>query len=220
MLKAIIFDFDGLILDTETPELQVWQKIYRDHGFELSTQLWEQIIGGNGISVFDPITHLEELSPFHIDRFQISDMARNLSNKLILSQPILPGAKELIQTGRQHAYKLAIASSSPHEWVDGHLQRLGLFDKFESILCGDDVKQTKPYPDLFLAALKELNVLANEAIVFEDSPNGIRAANAAGIFSVAVPNQVTKLFDLSHARLLYQSLEQVNLDLIRSRYFQ
>ncbi|HKZ44583.1 MAG TPA: HAD-IA family hydrolase [Anaerolineales bacterium] len=219
MLKALIFDFDGLILDTETPELQVWQKIYRDHGVELSTSLWGQIVGGNGISVFDPIEHLEKLTSSSIDSFLVKDLALNLSNELINSQPVLPGARELFQIARQRSLNLAIASSSPHEWVDGHLKRLGLFDQFDSIMCGDDVLKTKPFPDLFIGTLEKLAVQSSEAIVFEDSPNGIQAANAAGIFSVAVPNPVTRMFDLSHARLIFDSLEQVSLDDLNSRYF-
>jgi HAD superfamily hydrolase (TIGR01509 family) len=220
MLKALIFDFDGLILDTETPELQIWQKIYRDHGVELSTSLWGKIVGGNGISVFDPVDHLEQLTASSMDRIRVQEMARNLSNDLILAQPILPGALDLIKFARQRSYGLAIASSSPHEWVDGHLKRLGLYDHFDSILCGDDVLNTKPFPDLFTGSLEKLSVLAGEAIVFEDSPNGIQAANTAGIFSIAVPNPVTKMFDLSHASLVLESLEQVSLDDLNTRYFQ
>jgi HAD superfamily hydrolase (TIGR01509 family) len=212
LLKALIFDFDGLILDTETPDLQAWQEIYARHGQELSLQTWGQIVGGAGNSDFEPTGNLENILGYAIDKKSIIQLARQLSDDAILLQPILPGAKELLEAARNKPYRLAIASSSPHAWVDNHLKRLGLFDYFEAILCGDDVIRTKPDPALYLAALRALKVQANEAIVFEDSPNGIQAANSAGIFSVAVPNPLTAQLGVDHARLVLGSLEEVSLD--------
>ncbi len=212
MLKALIFDFDGLILDTETPDLQAWQEIYARYGQELSLQTWGQIVGGAGNSDFEPAGNLENLLGYAIDKNSINQLSRQLSDEAILLQPILPGARDLLEAARNKPYRLAIASSSPHDWVDNHLKRLDLFDFFEAILCGDDVVRTKPDPALFLAALRALNVQASEAIVFEDSPNGIQAANTAGIFSVAVPNPLTAQLGVGHARLVLGSLEEVSLD--------
>ena len=211
MLKALIFDFDGLILDTETPDLKAWQEIYNRHGQVLSLQTWGQIVGGTGNSVFEAASHLEKLLGCPLDQPAIKQLAYQLSYDAILKQPILPGARDLLEAARNKPYRLAIASSSPHAWVDNHLKRLGLFEYFEVILCGDDVIRTKPDPGLYLAALRALNVQANEAVVFEDSPNGILAANAAGIFSVAVPNPLTAQLGVDHARLVLNSLEQVAL---------
>jgi putative hydrolase of the HAD superfamily len=211
LLKALIFDFDGLILDTETPDLQAWQEIYKHHGQVITLQTWGQIVGGTGNSVFDPASHLQSLLGYPIDLPAIKQLARQLSDAAILQQPILPGARELLETARNKPYQLAIASSSPHDWVDNHLKRLGLFDYFEAILCGDDVIRTKPDPGLYLAALRALNVQATEAVVFEDSPNGFLAANAAGIFSVAVPIPLTSQLGVGHARLVLGSLEEVSL---------
>lgn len=211
LLKALIFDFDGLILDTETPDLLAWQEVYKRHGQAISLQTWGQIVGGTGNSIFDPANHLEELMGYQLDLAAIKRLARQLSDAAILEQPILPGAKNLLESARIKPYRLAIASSSPHDWVDNHLKRLGLFDYFEVILCGDDVVRTKPDPGLYLAALRALNVHAGEAVVFEDSPNGILAANRAGIFSVAVPNPLTAQLGVDHARLVLNSLEDVSL---------
>ena len=211
MLKALIFDFDGLILDTETPDLHAWQEIYTRHGQEISLQTWGQIVGGTGNSAFEPASHLEDLLGNAIDLAAIKQLAFQLSYEAILKQPILPGARDLLEAARNKPYRLAIASSSPHDWVDNHLKRLGLFDYFEAILCGDDVIRTKPDPGLYLAALRALNVQAGEAVVFEDSPNGILAANAAGIFSVAVPNPLTAQLGVDHASLVLKSLEEVSL---------
>jgi len=211
LLKALIFDFDGLILDTETPDLHAWQEVYTQHGQVISLQTWGQIVGGTGSSVFNPASHLEDLLGHPIDIPAIKQLARQLSDAAILQQPILPGAIDLLETAKNKPYRLAIASSSPHDWVDNHLKRLGLFDYFEAILCGDDVVRTKPDPGLYLAALRALNVQAGEAVVFEDSPNGILAANRAGIFSVAVPNPLTAQLGVDHARLVLGSLEDVSL---------
>jgi len=220
MLKGLIFDFDGLILDTETPELLTWQKIYRDHGVELQTHDWVQIVGGSAMIQFEPAKNLEGMVGHPIDRETVNDLAREISMGIILSQPILPGALELITSAKKQSLKIAVASSSPHDWVDGHLYRLGLYDQFDSVLCEEDVPNTKPFPDLFNASLNALNVCADEVIVFEDSLNGILAAKSAGIFSVAVPNQVTKMLDLSQANIQLKSLEQVSLNQLKSQYFQ
>lgn len=217
MLKALIFDFDGLILDTETPEMQVWQDIFTRHGHAFSVQTWGQIVGGAGNSDFEPTSHLESLLGHPIDRKAVNQLARQLSDEAILLQPILPGAKDLLEAAKNRAYRLAIASSSPHVWVDNHLKRLGLFDYFETILCADDVTRTKPDPGLFLAALSALNVHAREAVVFEDSPNGILAANTAGIFTVAVPNLLTAQLGVDEADLVLSSLEDVSLDDLKTR---
>ncbi|MFH2040091.1 MAG: HAD family phosphatase [Chloroflexota bacterium] len=219
MLKALIFDFDGLILDTETPDLQAWQEIYTHYGQELSLQTWGQIVGGAGNSDFEPASNLENILGYPIDKKSINQMARQLSDDAILLQPVLPGARNLLKAARNKPYRLAIASSSPHDWVDNHLKRLGLFDYFEAILCGDDVVHTKPDPALYLAALQALNVQASEAIVFEDSPNGIQAANSAGIFSIAVPIPLTAQLGVDHARLVFRSLEEVSLDEL-DKFFQ
>jgi HAD superfamily hydrolase (TIGR01509 family) len=118
-----------------------------------------------------------------------------------------------LQEAKRLGLKLAIASSSPHSWVDTHAQRLGLFDYFDKVICADDVPagRTKPNPDLFLLALKQLQVGKNEAIVFEDSPNGVRAAHCAGIFVVAIPNPVTSLLSIENADLTLTSLADLSL---------
>ena len=211
MLKVLIFDFDGLILDTETPDLEAWQEVYTRHGQEISLQTWGQIVGGTGNSVFEPASHLQSLLGYPIDIEAIKLLARRLSDEAILKQPTLPGARALLEMARSKPYRLAIASSSPHDWVDNHLKRLGLFNYFEAILCGDDVIRTKPDPSLYLAALHALEINASEAVVFEDSPNGITAANAAGIFSVAVPIPLTAQLGVNHAKLVLKSLDDVSL---------
>ncbi|HET9588951.1 MAG TPA: HAD family phosphatase [Anaerolineales bacterium] len=212
-IKALIFDFDGLILDTETPEYQVWQDIYREHGFELPHHEWEKIIGGAGLSNFDAAEHLSLLSQGLLDSVFLRDRFRSESHARIHSQSILPGVMDFIHEAKRLSLKLAIASSSVHSWVDTHAKRLDIFHHFDAIICGDDVAsgRTKPYPDLYLLALDRLKVRKEEAIVFEDSPNGVKAANRAGIFVVAVPNPLTSKLSIEGANLKLDSLKDLSL---------
>ena len=212
-VKALIFDFDGLILDTETPDFQVWQAIYREHGFELPRDEWAKIVGGYGISTFDAAEHLSGLSQGRLDSVSLRDRHISESQARTLSQPVMPGVLDYIREAKRLGLKLAIASSSPHSWVDEHAQRLGVLKYFDQVICEDDVGvgRTKPNPDLFLAALKRLNVRKNEAIVLEDSPNGVKAARSAGIYAVAVLNPVTSLLSIENANLTLTSLADLPL---------
>ncbi len=199
MIDALIFDFDGLILDTETPEVLVWQSIYRDHGFELPVDEWRKTVGGYGISNFDPAEHLSLLSSGRLDPVSLRARYRKQADEIIHANPVLPGVKEMIVQAKDRGLKVAIGSSSPHSWVDTHAKRLDLFDYFDDIICQDDVApgRTKPNPDIYLKALERLKVQNEAAVVFEDSPNGVLAARRAGIFVVAVPNPLTETMGVS-----------------------
>ena len=213
MIKALIFDFDGLILDTETPEFSVWQNIYQEHGFELPHDEWGKIVGGYGLSNFDAAEHLSLLAQGRLDSVSLRARHRSESHTITLAQPILPGVLDTIHEAKRLGLKLAIASSSPHSWVDTHAKRLDIFDQFDVIICADDVGvgRTKPNPDLFLLALNQLKVQKNEAVVFEDSPNGVKAAQSAGIFVVAIPNPVTSLLPFQGVNLMLTSLSDLYL---------
>ena len=212
-IKALLFDFDGLVIDTETPEFDVWQAIYRDYGQELQAEQWGQIVGGWGASHFDAAEHLVELAGNGTNVDMLRARHKSESDALVIQQPILPGVVDYLDVARRLELRLSIASSSPHSWVDSHLARVGLADRFDAIICADDVTpgHTKPKPDLFLKALQAVNVQADEAIVFEDSPNGIKAARSAGIFSVWVPNPVTALLKTDGANLILKSLQDMTL---------
>ena len=135
--RALLFDFDGLILDTETPEYQVWKAIYREHGFELPDEEWGKIIGGYGISSFDAAEHLALLSQGRLDSVSLRDRHRSESHAITLAQAVLPGVVDYLQEAKRLGLKLAIASSSPHSWVDTHARRLGVFDYFDRVICAD-----------------------------------------------------------------------------------
>jgi HAD superfamily hydrolase (TIGR01509 family) len=213
MIQALIFDFDGLILDTETPEFVCWQNIYREHGFDFPQDRWGSIIGGSGHSDFDAAEHLSHLSQGRLDSAALRARNHLESHQIILKQGPLPGVLDYLQDAKRLGLKLAIASSSPHSWVDDHARRIGVFDYFDQVIAADDVGlgRTKPNPDLFLTALSRLRVPKEAAIVFEDSPNGVKAAIRAGVFVVAVPNSVTGMLSLHDANLVLSSLTELSL---------
>ena len=214
-VKALIFDFDGLILDTETPEVLVWQSIYREHGFNLPVHEWEKTIGGYGISTFDAAEHLSLLSSGRLDPVSMRTRYRRESDMLIHASPVMPGVINMIEQAREQGIQVAIGSSSPHSWVDAHAKRLGIFHYFKHIICQEDVPpgRTKPNPDIYLKALDMLKVRNTEAVVFEDSLNGVEAARRAKIFVVAVPNPLTAKMgvsgDLTVASLADLSLQEL-----------
>jgi HAD superfamily hydrolase (TIGR01509 family) len=211
MLRAVIFDFDGLMVDTETPALHAWQEVYRRHGQELPLDVWAQVIGTNEHR-FDAAEHLEGLHGSPLDRQALYAVRDQLKTELTEAQELLPGVRDLVDHARAAGVKLGVASSSSHQWVDSHLEVRGILDAFDCVCCRDDVAHTKPFPDLYLAALDCLAVAASEAVVFEDSPNGVAAAKAAGILVVAVPNAITGSLDLSAADMRLESLAKVSPD--------
>lgn len=211
-MKALIFDFDGLILDTETPDYHSWQKVYQAYGLELPLDLWLTFVGGTSETTFEPHDYLEKKLNSKVDREQIWVSRRKSYLKHLEDLPVMPGVKQLLDAARLRGLKLAVASSSPENWVSGHLTRLELSDYFDAIVTADDVDETKPNPALFLLAAKKLGVQPNEVIVLEDSPNGVNGAKRAQMFVVAVPNSITAGADLSAADLLLSSLEEITLD--------
>jgi HAD superfamily hydrolase (TIGR01509 family) len=211
MIRAIIFDFDGLILDTEVPEFQTWQEIYQTYGCELPLALWAMAIGTSA-DVFDPYAHLEGLLGRAVEREQIRLKRRQRYTELLTAQSILPGVQAYIADAKRLGLRLGVASSSSRDWVIGHLTQLGLSPYFDCVKCADDVQRVKPDPALYQAVLDALALPAERVIALEDSPNGIAAAKRAGLFCVAVPNPLTRQLSLTHADLQVDSLADLPLE--------
>ncbi len=212
MIKALIFDFDGTLLDTETPEFHAWQQVYREHGTELALADWLEGVGT--WYAFDPYVDLEQKAGRPIDRGAVKARVKALHEAAIEEIDLRDGARHMMQAGLQRGLKLAVASSSSRKWVTGHLAHYDLMPHFDAIKCRDDVPagRSKPFPDLYLEVLRELGIAAGEAIAFEDSLNGLRAAMSAGIYVVAVANPITKNLPLEEADRLVHSFEDVSLD--------
>ncbi len=211
MIKALIFDFDGLILETEGPVYLSWQELYQSLGFNLSYETWATIIGTADGS-FDPHKELESLVGGALDWDKIEPLRRTREQELVETQPILPGVEAYLKDAKRLGLKIGLASSSSCQWVTGHLTRLGLIDYFDCIYGSDDVQCTKPDPELYLAVLGMFNLRGDQAIVLEDSPNGVLAAKRAGTFCVAVPNEMTRQLPLEQADLRIDSLADLSLE--------
>jgi len=209
-VRGVIFDFDGLILDTESPEFTSWRDIFSEHGCVLSLEDWAVCIGT--ADVFDPCAHLEAQLGRAVDRDALRTERRRRSDALIAAQMPMPGVVERIAEARAIGLKLAVASSSSRSWVEGHLTRLDLARHFHCIRCSDHVEQVKPDPALYRLALQGLGLGPENAIAFEDSPNGILAAKRAGLFCVAVPNDATRELALDAADLRLESLREISLE--------
>ena len=211
MIRALIFDFDGLILETESPIYQSWLEVYHSFGQELSFAAWSQGIGAS-LEEFNPQLDIQARVSGSVD-WEAVEQKRNAHEMALLEdQPILPGVAAYLQDAGQLGLKLGIASSSSSQWVRRHLTRLNLVGYFDCIRAADDVKTVKPDPELYLAVLDELRINANQAVAFEDSPNGILAAKRAGIFCVAVPNMITSQLSLDEADVQLSSLAEMPLE--------
>jgi HAD superfamily hydrolase (TIGR01509 family) len=219
LIKGLIFDFDGLILETEEPIFQSWQELYQSYGCELAFDDWTKIIG-SADGPFDPVEELERQVGHALDWGAIEPERRRRELALIGNLKPLPGVAETLQAARRLGLKVALASSSPCAWVTGHLERLGLLQYFDCVMASDDVRITKPDPELFVVALAGLGLEAGQAVVFEDSPNGVLAARRAGLFTVAVPTRMTEMLPLEQADLRLSSLAELPLEELLRRVEQ
>jgi len=211
MLKALIFDFDGLILDTETVAYQSWQEIYQEYHCTLSLEKWLLRVGGS-LELFDAHLHLESLIGRSISRQELDVKRIKRQLELLSTSTALPGVEQWISDAQRLGLKVGLASSSERNWVVGHLTRLDLYPYFDCIKCCEDVTHTKPHPELYLSVLDTLGIMPEQAIALEDSPNGIRAAKSADLFSIAIPNRITSHFSFDHADLQLTSLLDLSLE--------
>lgn len=209
MLRALIFDFDGLLVDTETVLIDAWVQLHEEDGLPCERGTLHHIVGRTDVlhdywSAYAP----------GVDRAKLEDRYRIAARKLTLAAPPLPGAIPLIESARAAGLRIGIASNSSHNHVEGHLAHRDMRGLFDFIACRDDVAAGKPEPDVYLAALHGLGVSAEETIAFEDSVPGHLAAHRAGIRVVVVPNPSTAHCDFPHAWLKRPSLAEITLDLL------
>ncbi|HVD46447.1 MAG TPA: HAD family hydrolase [Candidatus Limnocylindria bacterium] len=209
MFRAIVFDFDGLILDTEEPIYRSWLEVYEAHGEALPFERWVQTVGST-TAEFHPQHHLEERLGRPLTQ-EVIERRIGRRTEMILAQQLLPGILQHVDAAKSLGLKLGVASSSTRDWVRGHLDRLGILGRFDCVRCRDDVASAKPAPDLYIAVLDCLGVSPAEALALEDSPNGVIAAKRTGMRCVAIPNSITAQLDLSAADIVLPSLSEVTL---------
>jgi HAD superfamily hydrolase (TIGR01509 family) len=211
MIRAIIFDFDGLILETEEPTYQSWQEVYQSFGYSLPFSTWATMVGTTQ-SDFDPLLELQKLVKDSVDWDAVEYRRQVSENTLIETQSILPGVQDYLSDAQRLGLKIGLASTSSSQWVMKHLTRLGLVNYFDCIRTSDDVQHIKPDPELYLSVLRGLEVKADEAFALEDSPPGIASAEAAGLVCIAVPNVLTSRLVLTQADFQLHSLAEMPLE--------
>jgi HAD superfamily hydrolase (TIGR01509 family) len=205
-ITAVVLDFDGLIVDTETPIFEAWLAAYRRRGRSIGLDEWQHTLGTHG--GFDPLEHLDALQGGGLDREAVLAEVREATARGCEGQPLLPGVEALLRDAKALGLGRAVASSSSCGWVDGWLRRHGIRDLLDVVVARDDVRKVKPDPELFLLAASRLRVDPGACLVFEDSPNGMRAALAAGMRCVAVPNALTRPLARPGVDLVLESLAE------------
>ncbi len=207
VFSAVLFDFDGVLVDTEWAIYQAWLRTFQKHGHALPLEIYTRCIGSD-FATWSPKTHLEELSGLAFDWHDL-DLRRQeeIMADLTNTGP-MPGVVDLLENLNARKIPCAVVSSSSHHWVDGWLDKLGLTGHFQTIVCRGDAPQIKPAPDLYLEAARRLELAPGECLVIEDSLNGLKSATAAGMPVWAVPNRVTAGLDFSTAARILNSLEE------------
>ncbi len=214
MLRALIFDFDGLLVDTETVLIDAWVQLHAEDGVACDRGALHHIVGHTDV-VHD---YWAAYAP-EIDRVVLEERYRIAARALTLAAPPLPGALALLHAARASGLKIGLASNSSHTHVEGHLAHRNMLGFFDTIACRDDVAIGKPEPDVYLAALRGLDVSAHEAIAFEDSVPGHVAAHRAGLRVVVIPNPSTVHCAFPHSALKLGSLAETSLAELISRFF-
>lgn len=211
MIRALVFDFDGLIVDTETPLIDAYAAVHEAHAVAFDRTAFIHNVG-HAQYAFDP---WRGFSP-HTDRAALEVQRRTLKDDLMARQPVLPGIVALLDGAREHGLRVGLASNSEHSWVEPHLAERGLLDRFEFLACREDAPSPKPEPDLYRLVLNRFGLRGHEAIAFEDSHTGTLAAKRAQLWAVAVPGPSTLHHDFAHADVQVASLATLTLaDLIR-----
>lgn len=208
-IKAVLFDFDGIFIDTEMARYLSWKNIFDSYGIELPIEEWKKNLG-RAEYIFDPYLFLEENGK-NIDREEIKRKHREDEINIAYNLPLFPGIIDRIEEAKSLGILVGVVSSSSHRWVDDHLCKRELIEKIDIVICREDSEKHKPNPEPYITALNRLNINSKNAIAIEDSPVGVTAAKSAGLFCIAVPCEMTKDFDFSNADLRVSSLQEIKI---------
>jgi HAD superfamily hydrolase (TIGR01509 family) len=214
VIRALLFDFDGLVVDTEVPGFESWREVYKEYGVDLALSDWLPVVGSGAStgahSIFDAVTHLEALARTTVDRESVVERRSRLKAQLCDRAALLPGVGDYLAEARRRGLRTAIVTRAPESWVEHHFARVALAHPWDTVVCGDGRAGTAK-SHFYLEALKRLGVASHEALAFEDSPHGVEAAKEAGIRCVAVPNGVTRAASFEEADLVLASLAERSL---------
>ncbi|HEY2316631.1 MAG TPA: HAD-IA family hydrolase [Streptosporangiaceae bacterium] len=208
-IQAVIFDFDGLLMDTEVTMLASWQFEWRQHGLELDTTTFFADHGGDVTA--ERYADLARAVGASYDRQASHQRRVAFRNGLNAELGLLPGIADWLDQAHSMGLRLAIASSSPRAWVRGLLARTGYLDQFEVVACGDEVAAPKPDPAVYSLALHRLGVSGRDAVAVEDAAHGVTAAQAAGLPCVAIPGKHADIRRFADAELVLRSATELDL---------
>ncbi len=203
--SAVLFDFDGVLVDTEHAIYQAWLRTFQAHGHDLPLEIYTRCIGSD-FATWSPKTHLEELSGLAFDWHDLDLRRQEEILRDLTGEGAMPGVLDLLGVLTGAGIRRAVVSSSSHHWVDGWLEKLDFADRFETIVCRGDAPQIKPAPDLYLEAARRLGLAPDQCLVIEDSLNGVKSAKAAGMRVWVVPNRITAGLDFAAADRIFPTL--------------
>jgi HAD superfamily hydrolase (TIGR01509 family) len=208
VVPVLVLDFDGTVLDTERPAYEAAAELWAAFGLELTVEDWAWRIGTNGHD--DPFVELEKRLGRQLDPV-LNEQRLTRKNQLTDAAPLRPGVQAWLDDAVRLGVRVGIASSSPLSWIERNLARLGLRDRFTCLACVDDLP-AKPDPASFRHAVEQLGGDPRVSVAVEDSEHGVVAATAAGLFTVAVPHDLTAHMDLTPADLVLASLADLTLE--------
>lgn len=207
MIKGIVFDFDGLIIDTESAWYLAFKEVFQGYNVEFPKEIFVTCIG----------TDDSTLKAFFEEKLGADEIEKimNLVNENLKARTLLldirEGVREYLEEAKALGLRIGLASSSSREWVEGFLRQFQIIDYFEVIKTGDEVEKVKPDPTLYIKAVEALNIKPDEAVAFEDSANGAKAAVAAGLKCVIVPNEMTKEINFEKFHVRIHSMSEMSL---------
>lgn len=210
LIKGVILDFDGLIVDTETTWYEAFKEVFwENHHINLDLKGYSRCIGtGNDVLY----RYFREIAGDSVNCELLEDHAAIRYEKLMQAPVLREGVQDYLVEAKQNNLKIALASSSSKDWVHTYLEKLNIIDYFEVINTKDDVSNIKPDPELYNKTLYDLELSPEETIVFEDSLNGLSAANEAGIRCVIVPNRVTSNLKFENYEYRINSMGEISLN--------
>jgi len=206
--SAVLFDFDGIIIDSEWPIFETWKQVFADEGHELKVETYVQCIGSD-FDTWSPEKYLESLTGKSYDWKTINAQRQVILEADLEDAETLPGVRQLIAKLKTDGKKIAVVSSSTHRWVDMWLERLDLIGDMDEVVCRGDAPKIKPAPDLYLEAAKRLQMDAEKCLVLEDSLNGLKSAKSAKCPAIAIPSRLTSCLDLSIADAICDSIRLI-----------
>ena len=209
MLKAVLFDMDGVIVDTEPLHHKAYQKMFEKVGIEVSSDMYE---GFTGQSTYGICVQLCTYFNLEQDPQELVQIKRNYFTKLFFEDndlQLLDGVEELINDYFKQGLTLIVASSASMFNINNVMKRFNLDRFFSNKLSGADLKASKPHPEIFINAAKAANALPNECFVIEDSTNGIKAAKRAGIYCVAYKSEHSKNQDYTLADMVISDYNEI-----------